>query len=234
MKFGFRVPSLKKRIAARTSWKRVVRHSLGLKAPRGWGWLTNPRKAAYNRVYNRTSFDIFKTASRALSGSKRQKSESTLSPQSSLLSVFFGVVRGLVIIGLTIAGLVLALSVMWAIIATRSDKGASTPLVQRPKGATPMAAITVSPAASPAVAPNIKTATASVQLTAAEAQREAVRRYPDLGVAGSKLNAAFVARYKLYQQQRPEYFRDNTWPIRLAEEVEHDINSGSGGRVRSQ
>lgn len=55
MKFGFRVPSLTKRIAARTSVKRYVRHSLGLKAPRGWGWLTNPKKAAYNRVYNRTS-----------------------------------------------------------------------------------------------------------------------------------------------------------------------------------
>ncbi|TWI78003.1 hypothetical protein IQ13_4247 [Lacibacter cauensis] len=55
MKFGFRKPSLKKRIAARTSLKRVVRHNLGLKAPRGLGWLTNPKKAAYNRVYNRTS-----------------------------------------------------------------------------------------------------------------------------------------------------------------------------------
>jgi len=55
MKIGFRIPSFKKRLAARTSWKRVVRHSLGLKAPRGWGWLTNPRKAAYNRVYNRTT-----------------------------------------------------------------------------------------------------------------------------------------------------------------------------------
>jgi hypothetical protein len=55
VRFGFRVPSLKKRIAARTSLKRYVRNSLGLKAPRGWGWLTNPRKAAYNRVYNRTT-----------------------------------------------------------------------------------------------------------------------------------------------------------------------------------
>jgi hypothetical protein len=55
MKFGFRTPSLRKRIAARTSLKRYVRHSLGLKAPRGWGWLTNPRRAAYNRVYNRTT-----------------------------------------------------------------------------------------------------------------------------------------------------------------------------------
>jgi hypothetical protein len=55
MKFGYRTPSLKKRIAARTSWKRVVRHQLGFKAPRGWGWLTNPKKAAYNKVYNQTS-----------------------------------------------------------------------------------------------------------------------------------------------------------------------------------
>jgi hypothetical protein len=55
MKFGIRKPSLKKRIAARTSVKRMVRNSLGLRAPRGYGWLTNPRKAAYNRVYNRTT-----------------------------------------------------------------------------------------------------------------------------------------------------------------------------------
>ena len=55
MKIGFRIPSLKKRIAARTSWKRMVRHNLGFKAPRGLGWLTNPKKAAYNRVYNRTA-----------------------------------------------------------------------------------------------------------------------------------------------------------------------------------
>jgi len=55
MKFGFRIPSLNKRIAARTSVKRIIRHNMGLKAPRGWGWLTNPKRAAYNRVYNRTS-----------------------------------------------------------------------------------------------------------------------------------------------------------------------------------
>jgi hypothetical protein len=64
MKFGFRTPSLKRRIAARTSWKRYVRHSLGFKAPRGWGWLTNPKRAAYNRIYYRTTFgigDLFKS-----------------------------------------------------------------------------------------------------------------------------------------------------------------------------
>ena len=55
MRFGLRIPSLKKRVAARTSLKRYVRHSLGLKAPRGMGWLTNPRRAAYNLVYDRTT-----------------------------------------------------------------------------------------------------------------------------------------------------------------------------------
>jgi hypothetical protein len=38
MKWGFRKPSIRKRVAARLSWKRYVRNSLGLKAPRGWGW----------------------------------------------------------------------------------------------------------------------------------------------------------------------------------------------------
>lgn len=59
MKFGFRTPSLKKRISARTSIKRQIVHRAGLKMPRGWGWLRDPKKYAYNKVYNRTTFDIF-------------------------------------------------------------------------------------------------------------------------------------------------------------------------------
>lgn len=55
MKFGFRTPSLKKRISARTSTTRIIKNSLGLKAPKGMGWLTNPKKAAYNKVYNKTT-----------------------------------------------------------------------------------------------------------------------------------------------------------------------------------
>jgi hypothetical protein len=55
MKFGFRIPNLNKRIAARTSVKRVLRHNLGLKAPKGMGWITDPKRAAYNKVYNKTS-----------------------------------------------------------------------------------------------------------------------------------------------------------------------------------
>lgn len=55
MKFGFRIPSVTKRIAARTSVKRMVQNQLGLKAPRGYGWVTNPKKFVYNKVYNKTS-----------------------------------------------------------------------------------------------------------------------------------------------------------------------------------
>jgi hypothetical protein len=70
MKFGVRKPSLKKMIAARTSPARYVRHNLGLKAPRGWGWLTNPKRAAYNRVYSRTTFNLWSLL-KALFGGKR-------------------------------------------------------------------------------------------------------------------------------------------------------------------
>jgi len=48
-------PSLRKRIAARAPVARYVRRSV--KAPRGWGWATNPRRAAHNRVYHRVKFD---------------------------------------------------------------------------------------------------------------------------------------------------------------------------------
>ncbi len=58
MKFGFRQPSLSRMIGARTSPKRIIKNALGIRAPRGWGWLTNPNKAAYNRVYDRTSFSL--------------------------------------------------------------------------------------------------------------------------------------------------------------------------------
>ena len=58
MKFGVRRPSLHGALAARLSLKRYIRHSLGLKAPRGWGWLTDPRRALYNRVYHRTTRNV--------------------------------------------------------------------------------------------------------------------------------------------------------------------------------
>lgn len=66
MKFGMRKPSLKKSLKARTTGrakrkiKKAVIPGYGKK---GMGWVKNPKKAAYNKVYNKTTksiFDIFK------------------------------------------------------------------------------------------------------------------------------------------------------------------------------
>jgi hypothetical protein len=48
MKFGYRKPSIKKRIAARKSLKRAIRSKTGV--PKGYGWITNPKKAMYTIV----------------------------------------------------------------------------------------------------------------------------------------------------------------------------------------
>jgi len=60
MKFGFRKPSIKKRISSRTSIKRQFVHRAGIKMPKGLGWMRSPKKFAYNKVYTRLTFDIFK------------------------------------------------------------------------------------------------------------------------------------------------------------------------------
>ena len=62
MKFGARKPSLKRSIAARTtgrakkSIKKTIIPGYGKK---GIGWIKNPKKAAYNKIYNKTSFSIW-------------------------------------------------------------------------------------------------------------------------------------------------------------------------------
>ena len=57
----------------------------------------------------------------------------------------------------------------------------------------------------------------------AVSKREAVLRYPELGVPGSAFNAAFVTRHGLYQQELPEFFQDENWPMRLADEVARTV-----------
>jgi len=74
MKFGIRVPSLKKRFAARISLKRFVRHNMGFKVPRGLGYVTNPKKAIYNTVYNRTSVSVDRLTNISLRKPKRLNS----------------------------------------------------------------------------------------------------------------------------------------------------------------
>ncbi|MFA1822292.1 hypothetical protein ACDX78_19290 [Virgibacillus oceani] len=62
MKFGVRKPSLKKSVKARTTGK-IKRKAKSAVNPmygkKGAGWVRNPKKAAYNNVYKKTSFSIF-------------------------------------------------------------------------------------------------------------------------------------------------------------------------------
>ena len=61
MKIGFRTPSLTKSLRARTTGrakraiKRKVIPGYGRK---GMGWLRDPKRAAYNAVYKRTTFGL--------------------------------------------------------------------------------------------------------------------------------------------------------------------------------
>lgn len=62
MKFGLRTPSLKKSFKARTTGRimREVKSAINpLYGKKGMGWINNPKKAAYNKVYKKTSFSIF-------------------------------------------------------------------------------------------------------------------------------------------------------------------------------
>ncbi|HEY0222627.1 hypothetical protein [Lactovum miscens] len=66
MKIGLRTPSIKKSFKARTTgkYKRQIKKTLipGY-GKKGMGWIKNPKKALYNKVYHKTSFsfwDLFK------------------------------------------------------------------------------------------------------------------------------------------------------------------------------
>lgn len=62
MKFGMREPSFKKSFKARTKGraKRAIKRALipGY-GKKGMGWIRNPKKAMYNKIYRKTTFSIF-------------------------------------------------------------------------------------------------------------------------------------------------------------------------------
>ena len=62
MKFGLRKISPMKSLKVRTTGraKRAVKKALipGY-GKKGMGWIKNPKKAAYNKVYKKTSFSLF-------------------------------------------------------------------------------------------------------------------------------------------------------------------------------
>lgn len=77
MKFGVRTPSLKKSFKARTTGKlkRSVKKALipGY-GKKGMGYIINPKKAVYNKVYNKTTVDLLKPI-KPVSSPKKKKAK---------------------------------------------------------------------------------------------------------------------------------------------------------------
>lgn len=62
MKIGIRKPSIKKSFKARTTGKakrKIKKALIPGYGKEGMGWIKNPKKAAYNKIYKKTSFSIF-------------------------------------------------------------------------------------------------------------------------------------------------------------------------------
>lgn len=73
MKVGMRKPSLKKSFKARTTGKvkRQIKRSINpMYGKKGMGWVNNPKKAAYNKIYNKTTFGVNDIVRAASSNSK--------------------------------------------------------------------------------------------------------------------------------------------------------------------
>ncbi len=76
MKFGVRKPNLKKSLRARTTgkFKRKIKRMINpFYGKKGMGWIRNPKKALYNKVYNKTTVsakDLVKEAGKVIDKSK--------------------------------------------------------------------------------------------------------------------------------------------------------------------
>lgn len=85
MKIGMREPSLTKSLKARTTskWKRQAKKAIipGY-GKKGVGWIKNPKKAMYNKVYHKTTFGL----SDLLKPSKKRKKKVVTKKQQSILS----------------------------------------------------------------------------------------------------------------------------------------------------
>ena len=84
MKFGYRKPSIKKSISARTTGraKKAVKSAiLPGYGKKGAGWVKNPKKATYNHIYNKTTKSIFDTTSS--NNSSQNVSQSNISYNSN-------------------------------------------------------------------------------------------------------------------------------------------------------
>jgi hypothetical protein len=88
----------------------------------------------------------------------------------------------------------------------------------------PVADVAANPATTPAAnlaanQPALPPSAADPNSAVESPEQMAIRLYPALGVVGSNFNIRFLALQKKYMTQRPAYFSDPDWPVKLAREV---------------
>lgn len=112
MKYGVRKPNIKKSVKARTTgkMKRQVKKAVNpLYGKKGMGVINNPKKAAYNAVYNRTTVGVSDLAkSSTPAGVHRPAAAPSLSSKSSGTAGTLLIVLG---VALALLGLLLLLAV---------------------------------------------------------------------------------------------------------------------------
>ena len=86
MKIGFRSPSLSKSLKARTTGrlKRQIKRSVNpLYGKKGMGFIKNPQKAIYNKVYNKVTIDPLKGVKKVSKVNKSQSKKSYSTPKQT-------------------------------------------------------------------------------------------------------------------------------------------------------
>ena len=104
MKIGMRKPSLTKSLKARTTskWKRQAKKAIipGY-GKKGMGWVKNPKKAMYNKVYHKTTFglsDLFKSSKKRTKNQKVEHKKTTSTQHTVKSNKKTGIV--LIVIGI--------------------------------------------------------------------------------------------------------------------------------------
>ena len=117
MKIGIREPSIKKSIKARTTGrvKRAIKSSINpLYGKKGMGWINNPKKALYNKVYNKTTVGVTD-----ILGDKTKNTSKTGGALNGIGSIF-GLIGSLIQIAVALIQLIfygaLLIGIIWVVI----------------------------------------------------------------------------------------------------------------------
>jgi hypothetical protein len=109
--------------------------------------------------------------------------------------------------------------IFWATDRPHRTAKAATPLPVTPARYMKPRLADVRPRLVDKVAPEAEAPIVPAKITTeAEGRIEALRLYPELGVANSPLNREFVARYRSYQRLQPDFFQEPAWPVILVRE----------------